>query len=117
MHLIVEIVLNRDDPKMRKTANDCLRELIDDAAKGGYGEYQTHLVLIDQVAGTYSWNDNTLMKFNKRLKDLLDPNGILAPGKSGIWPARYRRRGREMTKTSGSGSEGNGVAPSTATKL
>ena len=24
------------------------------------------------------------------LKDAIDPNGILAPGKSGIWPKQYR---------------------------
>lgn len=92
MHLIVEIVFDKDDPKMRKAANDCLREMIDDAAKEGYGEYRTHLVLMDQVAGTYNWNDNALMKFHERLKNALDPNGILAPGKSGIWPARYKVR-------------------------
>jgi hypothetical protein len=66
--------------------------MIDDAAKEGYGEYRTHLVLVDQVAGTYSWNDGALMKFNERLKDALDPNGISAPEKSGIWIGRYRGR-------------------------
>jgi FAD linked oxidases, C-terminal domain len=72
---------------------------------------------MDQVAGTYDWNEDTLMKFNERLKDALDPNGILAPGKSGIWPARYRARGWEMTNMSGDRSEGNGVAPIAGTKL
>jgi hypothetical protein len=45
---------------------------------------------MDQIAATYSWNDNALLKFNQVLKDAIDPKGILAPGKSGIWPARFR---------------------------
>jgi hypothetical protein len=36
--------------------------MIDDAAKLGYGEYRTHLALMDQVAGTYDWNEGSLMK-------------------------------------------------------
>ena len=110
MHLIVEIVFDRADPERRKAALACLRAMVDDAAALGYGEYRTHLVLMDQVAGTYSWNDGALMKFNEKLKDALDPNGILAPGRCGIWPKRYRGRGWEMSATSGEISEGNGVA-------
>jgi hypothetical protein len=102
IHLIVEIVYDKNDPVKRKAANDCLREMIDDAAKLGYGEYRTHLVLMDQVAGTYNWNDNALMKFNEKLKDALDSKGI--------WPSRYRGRGWEMGKGSGERSEGDGVA-------
>ncbi|KAF2263005.1 FAD-linked oxidase-like protein [Lojkania enalia] len=110
MHLIVEIVFDNTDEGMRRRAEKCLRDMIDDAAKLGYGEYRTHLALMDQVAGTYNWNDNALMKFNNDLKDALDPNGILAPGRCGIWPKRYRNRDWEL-KGGETRSEGNGVAP------
>ncbi|KAF2123128.1 hypothetical protein BDV96DRAFT_593578 [Lophiotrema nucula] len=110
MHLIVEIVFDATDKDMRKRAEKCLRDMIEDAAALGYGEYRTHIALMDQVASTYSWNDNSLMKLNNTLKDALDPNGILAPGRCGIWPARYRNRGWEL-KGGESSSEGNGVSP------
>ncbi|KAK3688844.1 hypothetical protein B0T22DRAFT_407519 [Podospora appendiculata] len=109
MHLIVEIVFDRHDPERKEAALACLRDMVDDAARLGYGEYRTHLVLMDQIAGTYSWGDGAIMRFNERIKDALDPNGILAPGRCGIWPRRYRGRGWEMTRESGLVSEGRGV--------
>ncbi|TKA81040.1 hypothetical protein B0A55_02495 [Friedmanniomyces simplex] len=110
MHLIVEIVFDKTIPEARTAAMGCLRAMIEDAAALGYGEYRTHLALMDQVASTYSWNDGALMKLNERLKDALDPNGILAAGKSGIWPKRYRGRGWEMG-VGKEGVEGDGVEP------
>lgn len=112
MHLIVEIVFDTEDQEMKKKAEKCLRDMIDDAAALGYGEYRTHLALMDQVAGTYGWNDGAIMKFNNQLKDSLDPNGILAPGRCGIWPSRYRGRGWEL-KGGEKSTEGNGVGPRT----
>ncbi|KUI57795.1 Vanillyl-alcohol oxidase [Cytospora mali] len=109
MHLIVELVYDRADAQKRQDVLSCLRAMVDEAARLGYGEYRTHLVLMDQVAGTYDWNDGALSKFNERMKDCLDPNGILAPGRCGIWPQRYRGRGWEMTGEKGEVSEGNGV--------
>ena len=34
-----------------------------------------------------------LRRFNETLKDAIDPNGIIAPGRGGIWPANMRNRG------------------------
>ncbi len=31
-----------------------------------------------------------LRRFTERLKDAVDPNGILSPGRAGIWPAPFR---------------------------
>ena len=109
MHLIVELVYDRADPSKRRVVLACLRAMVDDAAALGHGEYRTHLVLMDQVAGTYGWNGGALLRFNERMKDCLDPNGILAPGRCGIWPRRYRGRGWEMTAEKGEVSEGHGV--------
>jgi len=44
---------------------------------------------MDLVAGTYNNMDNGLAKLNQKLKDILDPAGILSPGKSGIWPSGW----------------------------
>ena len=48
---------------------------------------------MDLVAEQYAWNDHAQMRLNNRLKDLLDPNGVLSPGKQGIWP-KWRREDR-----------------------
>ncbi|KAK4541277.1 hypothetical protein LTR36_008193 [Oleoguttula mirabilis] len=91
MHHIVCIVFNRKDPSSRKRAHWLIRTLIDDAAKRGWGEYRTHLSVMDQIAGTYSFNDHAQMKLNEKIKEALDPKGIISPGKNGIWPKNYRK--------------------------
>ena len=96
MHYIANIIYDRSDVDAKRRATSLMRELIREAAKEGYGEYRTHLLFADQVAETYSWNNGALRRFNETIKDAVDPNSILAPGRNGIWGKRYRGKGWEI---------------------
>ncbi|KFY65361.1 hypothetical protein V496_02638 [Pseudogymnoascus sp. VKM F-4515 (FW-2607)] len=54
----------------QKEMNTLLRRLTDQTTKRGFSEYRTH------------------RKLMMSLKDMLDPKGILSPGKSGIWNSK-----------------------------
>ena len=90
MHHVIELVFDRSDPETKRRAYEVFGILVREAAAAGYGEYRTHISFMDQIAKTYGWNNNAMLKLQNLLKDALDPNGILAPGKQGIWPQRYR---------------------------
>lgn len=96
MHYIANIVYDRADPDQKRRAVGLMRDMIRECAKEGYGEYRTHLLFADQVAQTYDWGDGALGRFNETIKDALDPNGILAPGRCGIWGKRWRGKGWEI---------------------
>ena len=73
-----------------RQAYEACRVLIAEAAKAGFGEYRAHLDNMDLVQDTYRSGDHAYRRFVERIKDAVDPNGILSPGKQGIWPAAYR---------------------------
>ena len=76
--------------KVNATEVKIYRDMIKLAAEHGWGEYRTHALFQDDVMGVYDWNDGALLKLHNTIKDALDPNGILAAGKSGIWPKHLR---------------------------
>lgn len=85
------ILLDKDDAEMMQRVDPFIRTLIADAKAQGYGEYRTHLDYMDAVEATYDFNGHALRRLNEQVKNALDPDGILAPGKSGIWPGRYAK--------------------------
>lgn len=60
----------------------CFTELVDRYAAEGYGLYRTNIAFMERAAAAYGPAQQDV---NHRLKKALDPLGILAPGKSGIF--------------------------------
>ena len=85
MHHIFAAIFDRDDPKQSRDAGALVETLIRDAGAAGYGQYRTHLSYMDLAAAQYEFNDHALLRLSKTIKASLDPNGILSPGKQGIW--------------------------------
>lgn len=84
------IYFDRQKEQERHDANQVFVDLVHLARKFGYSEYRAHVDYMDLVAEQFDFNGQSLMTLNNRIKDVMDPNGILSPGKQGIWPARYR---------------------------
>jgi len=66
------------------------RTMVEEAGERGYTEYRAHIDSHDLVADQLAFNGHAYRRFAEQIKDAVDPNGILAPGRSGVWPARYR---------------------------
>jgi 4-cresol dehydrogenase (hydroxylating) flavoprotein subunit len=84
------LMYDRDKPEQVANMRKLFDALIIDTAKAGYGEYRTHLGWMDTVNGTYNFNGGMQRQLNEKVKDAIDPNGIIAPGKQGVWPSVYR---------------------------
>jgi 4-cresol dehydrogenase (hydroxylating) len=61
------------------------------AAARGWAEYRAPTIYQDLVAQTYSYNNHSLRRLRETIKDAVDPNGILSPGRYGVWPKHLRK--------------------------
>jgi 4-cresol dehydrogenase (hydroxylating) len=79
-----------DDASINRKGRELFTRLVQACGEKGWGEYRSHVAFQSEVMNQYSFNDHALRRFLESMKDAIDPNGILAPGKSGIWPKRFR---------------------------
>ncbi len=80
-----------EDAETNRRNREKFERLVRIAAEHGWGEYRTPPAYQDAVIDTYSFNNHALRRFHQTLKDAVDPNGILAAGRYGIWPKHLRK--------------------------
>lgn len=81
LHHIIALLYDKSDPEQEKKADACYKELVTSFGKKGWASYRTGVNSMELVAEQYGQVNRD---FNKLLKGAIDPNRILAPGKSGI---------------------------------
>jgi 4-cresol dehydrogenase (hydroxylating) len=85
------IIFDRDDKEQCARARALGRSLIEDARRLHLGGYRAHISEMDLVAAQFDFQNHSALRIYERLKDALDPDGILSPGKQGIWPKGLRK--------------------------
>ncbi len=85
------IVTYRTRPEKNRKAMEYYTALIKNAGAAGFGMYRANISSQDLSAEQYSFNNHSLQRFRELLKDAADPNGIISPGRYGLWPARLRQ--------------------------
>ncbi len=85
------------DVETNRRSRAGFKKLVEVAAEHGFGEYRTAPAYQDLIMGTYSFNNNALLRFHETLKDAVDPNGILSPGRYGICRRTFGRAEHEHT--------------------
>lgn len=88
--VIAGIRYDKTDEAVARAAFDLAGRMVRALGDLGYGDGRPHLEFMDLAADLHSFNGHAYRRFVERIKDAVDPNGILSPGRHGIWPSAYR---------------------------
>ncbi len=88
--VVAGLTFDLNEPEQAKKAYALAKQLVREVGELGYGEFRAHVDFQDDAQDIYSWNDHAYRRFAETIKDAIDPNGVLSPGRHGIWPAKYR---------------------------
>ncbi|MDR2256489.1 MAG: FAD-binding oxidoreductase [Arthrobacter sp.] len=87
---VTMIFFERGNEEMLARARALYSELLDLARSKGYAPYRGHVDYMDRIQAGFDFNGGAALRFQELLKDAVDPQGIISPGKQGVWPARLR---------------------------
>jgi len=90
MTLLMEFLVFSDAEKNRRR-RELFKKLVKACGEKGWGEYRTPVDFQDEAQAQFSFNNNINRRFLETLYDAADPNGILSPGRAGIWPKHLRK--------------------------
>ncbi len=81
MHHVIDVLYDRTKDEENQRADACFNELLDEFEKEGYAVYRVNTAFQERVAQSYG---PVKRNVEHAIKRALDPNNILAPGRSGI---------------------------------
>ena len=87
------VEIRQDEPEFNRQSMRLAKDWIAESAAHGWGAYRVHNALMEDARAAYSFNNHSQLRLNEIVKDAIDPNGIMSPGKNGIWPRRMREDG------------------------
>jgi 4-cresol dehydrogenase (hydroxylating) len=96
--VIAGVRYDKTDADSTRSAFALARRLVTELGKLGFGDSRPHLEFMDLAAAEYSFNDNIYRRVATQIKDALDPDGVLSPGRHGIWPTTFGRTGAHSPK-------------------
>jgi 4-cresol dehydrogenase (hydroxylating) len=90
----------KSDPDRNAKARGLYEAYVRNLSAAGFGVHRTSPAMQDLAVGQYAFGDHALLRLQRRLKDAADPNGVLAPGRYGLWPGALAREAVDPTHTS-----------------
>lgn len=88
--IVNSVTFDVTDAAVAEKAYSTMRQLVIEGGQRGYTEYRAHVDVMDLVSDQLNFNDHAYRRFTEKIKDAVDPKGIFAAGRHGVWPSRYR---------------------------